>query len=901
MKKINTFLIAMAFGIFSIYAKPVTSDVAKTVATSFYSQNSAISINALTLAYTESASGQPVYYVFNVNTSDGFVIVSAEDATHPVLGYSAKGQYVIPAKGTNIEFWMRAKKNQILSIRSKGYTASPAIADEWNSYMHNQKPRTLHAQTPVVLPLCQTTWDQPYPYNAMCPGGSVTGCVATAMAQIMKYWDYPAHGLNSSCYNDSPPNYTDSWGTLCAYYDTTNYPWSSMPNSVTSLNNGVAELIYDCGVSVDMNYTPSGSGAYVITADNPICAQASYVNYFGYNPSTIAGVYRTAYATSTWISMIENELNNQRPVQYAGADVIYGGHTWVCDGYDAINDFHMNWGWSGTDDGYYNIDSLTPSPYDFSVDEELLYGIEPPNLLALFTATPTAGNAGMTVYFTDKSLVPSLSHPITAWSWTFPGGTPATSNLQNPVIVYNAPGTYPVTLQVTNNLGSNSLTKTTYISVYSSNSTCITLVSDATAGPDIDATIDTQYPGTNYATTPDFSSETWTCGGPLCLGRSLIRFDLSSIPAGSTIVSSNLYLYANLTSTNGIPGSPTYGTDNAAWVKRITAPWTVSGVTWNNQPTTTDSDRAVIPESTNTAENYNINVTQLVIDMLATNNYGLEIMDTNEVNYYNSLIFGSGNNADTNTHPRLQICYLPPSNSNCITIVPDDSTQGVDCEIANDYPNTSFPSVPDFMGEIWTCGGVPCTGRALMNPNLSAIPAGAIIDSAWLYLYANTTSSNGYLGQPTYGTDNKAWLQRITAPWDFRTVTWNNPPVITTVDEVSIPQSTAPAENYALNVTQLIKDIISSGNNYGFMMRDSNEAVWYNSLIFCSDNNADTAEHPKLDVCYHMPSGIAPVINTPQIVVYPNPATDKVVFKTSLDDMDNTHVDIYNSIGATGT
>jgi len=472
MKKIQTLLIAFVFGVYQLMANPVSSSVAKTVAWGFYTQNSQITSPNLSLAYTEMSNGQPVYYIFNVNTNDGFVIVSAEDATHPILGYSTTGQYVVPEKGNNIDFWMQTKKGQILSIRSKNYTASSDIADEWTSYANNQTPqhavRNTHNVMSFVLPLCQSTWNQSPYYNAYCPGGSVTGCVATAMSQIMRYWQYPAHGIGQNCYDDIPPAYSDNWGMQCADFDTSNYVWSAMPLNVSSNNNEVAKLNYDCGVSVDMDYTPSGSGAEVLGGYPS--AQYSYVNYFGYNAATLTGAYESSYSSSAWANIIENELNNSRLVQYAGFDATYGGHTWVCDGYNTNNDFHMNWGWNGADDGYYSVDSLNPSPYDFINSEQILYGIEPPPALALFEASPTSGCGPLHVTFTDRSLVSSPSSPITSWAWTFTGGSPSSSASQNPTVTYTTPGSYAVTLTVTNILGNSTVTKTGYITVNGSNS-----------------------------------------------------------------------------------------------------------------------------------------------------------------------------------------------------------------------------------------------------------------------------------------------------------------------------------------------------------------------------------------------------------------------------------------------
>jgi PKD repeat protein len=150
-----------------------------------------------------------------------------------------------------------------------------------------------------------------------------------------------------------------------------------MPLSVNSANAAVATLMYQCGVSVDMDYDPSGSGAWVITADDSVCAQTSYVKYFGYDPYTIQGLIKANYADAAWIQLLQNEAINGRPVQYVGDDPTEGGHTWVCDGFDVNNNFHMNWGWSGADDGYFYINNLNSGNGNFSTDCEALIGIEP--------------------------------------------------------------------------------------------------------------------------------------------------------------------------------------------------------------------------------------------------------------------------------------------------------------------------------------------------------------------------------------------------------------------------------------------------------------------------------------------------------------------------------------------
>lgn len=444
-------------------AKPVPVPVAQTVAANFYKQNTHVPVSSLALAYTGiSASAGAVYYVFNVNANSGFVIVSADDAVNPVIGYSAEGRYVIPQPGTNFYYWIQNWATHLAYIKLQNIQADIQVTDEWSSYQNNVKPHNRRLHSASVAPLCQTTWNQSPYYNAYCPGGSVTGCVATCMAQVMKYWAYPSHGLDTSFYTETSP---ENYGLLFANYDTAQYDWSGMPNGLSSNNNQIAKLMYDCGVSVDMGYSPSESGAWVITADDRICAQSAYVNYFGYNSKTIQGLKRKNYSDSAWMGMIENELNNSRVMEYAGWDSVNGGHTWVCDGYDTNNYLHMNWGWEGYDNGYYELDTLNPNPYFFSKTEELVIGIEPPPVLAAFDAKPISGCVGITVNFTDRSLVPNTNSPITNRQWIFNGGIPASSSAQNPSVVYNTPGVYPVTLIVTNNNGTDTLTKTTLINI----------------------------------------------------------------------------------------------------------------------------------------------------------------------------------------------------------------------------------------------------------------------------------------------------------------------------------------------------------------------------------------------------------------------------------------------------
>lgn len=468
------YILCMIIVSIAMHAKPVTPTVAQNAGAAFLNQRSHMAVSKMTLVHTETTTqGEAVYYVFNINETDGFVIISADDATHPVIGYVTSGQYTPAPAGSSIAFWLNKKKSEIIHARTKQLSPVSKITAEWTGNTMSMNNRNNgNASVMDVSPLISTTWNQSPYYNAQCPSGSVTGCIATAMAQIMKFWSYPATGTGASSYCDcsaTPPSgftMANNYGTLSATYSTTTYSWSSMPLNVTSANAAVATLMYQCGVSVDMNYDPSGSSSYLIYSGHP-CALNSYKQYFSYDSLTIQGLTRASYADSVWSSILVNDLTHGRPIQYAGADATQGGHSWVCDGYRSSDGFfHMNWGWGGAYNGYYSLDALNPSTYDFIQTEQAIVGIQP--VLPLppvsdFTSNTTTKCGSGSITFKDQS-----SNTATSWSWTFPGGTPATSTAQNPVITYTAPGTYSVTLTASNSHGTGStVTKTGYITILS--------------------------------------------------------------------------------------------------------------------------------------------------------------------------------------------------------------------------------------------------------------------------------------------------------------------------------------------------------------------------------------------------------------------------------------------------
>jgi|GEM_PF-1566016 len=387
------------------FANPIDDSIAKSVGYNFLltkiSFNKLHSASNLKLAYKSIGNnGSACFYIFNLTTANGFVIVSANDIATPILGYSTESNFDTATRKLPIQMkdWLSDYSKRIAYAIKHKQTATNIIKNRWEQLKQPPLRNSFElfgGGSNGVSPLVKTTWDQyseysgpPYTYNALCPydnkfgAQTITGCVATAMAQVLKYWNYPAKGFGKHTYIPATYSYL---GATTANFDSTTYQWSEMPNNLTRNSNSiqinaVATLMYDCGVSVNMDYGVAkvdGSGAYA-TNENGMysnTAQDALPNNFGYDRS-IQGLQRSNYTDSVWISMLENELNAKRPIIYTGSGN-QGGHCFVADGYDSSNYFHFNWGWSGYFNGYFGIDDLTPDGDTFNTSQEALIGIQP--------------------------------------------------------------------------------------------------------------------------------------------------------------------------------------------------------------------------------------------------------------------------------------------------------------------------------------------------------------------------------------------------------------------------------------------------------------------------------------------------------------------------------------------
>lgn len=356
MKKL-TIAVALVFSVNLVFSNPIDTTTAKIVAANFWKQNT--ERNRVPDFVCESLAPFSGFYILNSTQAEGgFVIVSADDRVQPILGYSEERTFDVTNMAPNLREWLMGYEQQIHYAIDEHLEPTEEIIVEWNILLEGSAiaPKS----TTAVNPLLTTQWDQLNYYNELCPsnvfapsGHTATGCAATAMAQIMKKWNYPSHGKGYHSYNCS------FYGTQSANFANTTYDWSHMPNQLTPSSsltqvNAVATLMYHCGVSVEMNYGWQGSGINDIT----LVVQA-LKNYFRYDASTHL-VEKSNYSSdAAWINMLKNELNNGRPVFYVGFGS-GGGHAFVCDGYNNSNYFHFNWGWSGSCDGYYSVNNLTP-------------------------------------------------------------------------------------------------------------------------------------------------------------------------------------------------------------------------------------------------------------------------------------------------------------------------------------------------------------------------------------------------------------------------------------------------------------------------------------------------------------------------------------------------------------
>ena len=349
MKRYLLLLVSVVVSGFMM-AGNVTPEQAEQVAQEFLNSHRlaaksqpAARLNMVQQRTTSRRAGAPTaYYVFNVEQENGFVVVSGDDRTVPILGYAETGAFDVDEIPENMKAWLQGYADQIEWLNAHPETP---VATKVSRRAQN-----------VIKPLIQTHWGQGDPYNLFCPMDgsyrSVTGCVATAMAQLMYYHRYPSQ-------NTMPiPAYTtDSKSIDVDGIGVTTIPWDDMQKTYNGMETdtqreAVALLMRLCGASIEMDYTSGGSGA------SSSYASDNLKKYFDYDAATTY-VSRDYYRATDWEELIYEELAHQRPVLYSGSS-IGGAHAFIVDGYDGDGLFHVNWGWDGSSDEYFVLSILDP-------------------------------------------------------------------------------------------------------------------------------------------------------------------------------------------------------------------------------------------------------------------------------------------------------------------------------------------------------------------------------------------------------------------------------------------------------------------------------------------------------------------------------------------------------------
>ncbi|MDR0895347.1 MAG: C10 family peptidase [Prevotellaceae bacterium] len=290
-------------------------------------------------------NGDAAFYVYN-RGDDGYVIISGDDSMKPILGYSLTNAFVVDGLPDNLLQWLQLYQEYYEQITDR------------KGYIRTDKQSLTAASYPsTVAPLLgDINYNQDAPYWNDCPllngRNTYSGCVATAMATIMRYYQYPTRGIGSHSYTWKDKECAFNFGSTV--FDWTNMLPQYYPGQYTTTQGkAISTLMYACGVAVNMNYDTGGSGASAMTV-----AQA-VVDYFGYDSNSMGYAERACFTSAEWIDKIKNELASNRPIFYAGSSLDVG-HAFVFDGYDEQNMVHVNWGWGGANNGYFEVASLDP-------------------------------------------------------------------------------------------------------------------------------------------------------------------------------------------------------------------------------------------------------------------------------------------------------------------------------------------------------------------------------------------------------------------------------------------------------------------------------------------------------------------------------------------------------------
>lgn len=408
-----TLLLAM---VLSAFAENVTVQTAQKAANTFLNSKRLNNADIHLVDFAEKESFPNIYIFGNEHC---FVIIAADNAVHPVLGYSTEGGFGTETMPESTYEWLKAYNDEIAFVSDSRWEADDEISLEWDNLLNGigLTPKSRNSAGPLL----RTKWSQSAPFNDLCPADSVgpnghcyTGCVATAMAQVMNYWEHPVKGIGSYSYT---PNSHPEYGNQYANFGNTTYDWDNMKDYYSRGYTdeeaiAVATLMYHCGVSLGSNYGPDGTSARLIYVPTMLSHYFKFSSSAVYRTKSSGG--NTQYSDSQWIEMLKQDLNLGRPLPYRGTrDEGNASHSFVCDGYDENDFFHFNWGWSGRYDGFFMIGSLNPQRNDtensnnrgYNIDNAAVFNCYPgnPNIAPPSNINSTVNGRNVTITWNSVS------------------------------------------------------------------------------------------------------------------------------------------------------------------------------------------------------------------------------------------------------------------------------------------------------------------------------------------------------------------------------------------------------------------------------------------------------------------------------------------------------------------
>ena len=362
-----------------IKAEKINKEKALEVAENFFSCELKIKTDKSSLNYfalnCENKDQFTAMHVFSGKNL--YIIIAGDDRVFPIIAYSTESSFPTKGEVIALDKWLDNSAKAIAAEAGLKATVSDKIKEAWHFYLSKEKSGSISRNSKSVMPLLQTYWNQDAGYNYYCPphpagpdGKCYAGCVATAMSQVMRYYKFPAHGTGNYSYHHQ------AFGDLIVNFSQSYYDWANMGISITNNDpdtikrNAIAKLMYDCGISVGMYYTPSGSSSFLERTQYPLYNNYKYRRYITY-------AERANYNDEIWRNMITDNLDMHYPILYGGQDLSVGGHAWVCDGYQSNNYFHFNWGWGGAGNGFFYLNNLHSGNGNFNYYQDMVYNIVP--------------------------------------------------------------------------------------------------------------------------------------------------------------------------------------------------------------------------------------------------------------------------------------------------------------------------------------------------------------------------------------------------------------------------------------------------------------------------------------------------------------------------------------------